>query len=198
MRAEQRAMLELWPQVTGQRALDLACGSGRYTKLLVESRAASVTALDFSGQMLARVGVGECQRVQASMMSLPFVNGAFAAIVSGLAVGHAPSLQQWMTEASRVLEERGTLLYSDFHPEVARAGLPRSFKDQHGHKHTVPHNRYEVEAQQEAAANADLFVESIKELRVGIEVCEPFSGSDSFYRQWHGLPLVLVVRARKQ
>jgi hypothetical protein len=34
-------------------------------------------------------------------------------------------------------------------------------------------------------------------LRAGIEVCEPFTGSESFYREWHGLPLVLIVRARK-
>ena len=32
MRAEQRLMLRHWPAVTGRRALDLACGSGRYSQ----------------------------------------------------------------------------------------------------------------------------------------------------------------------
>ncbi len=196
MRAEQRAMLGSWPQVAGRHALDLACGSGRYAKLLVESQAASVTALDFSAAMLQRVS--GCQRVQASMMSLPFVNGAFEVIVSGLAVGHAPSLQRWMTEVSRVLAHRGTLLYSDFHPDAARAGFPRSFKDEQGRKVIVPHNSYAVSVQRAAAAEAGLQVDSVAELRVGLELNEPFPGSDSFYRQWHGLPFVLVVSAQKR
>jgi malonyl-CoA O-methyltransferase len=195
MRAEQRAMLELWPEVAGRRALDLACGSGRYVKLLADSRAAEVTALDFSWAMLKRV-VG-CRRVQASMTSLPFARGVFDVVVSGLAVGHASSIQQWMSEVSRVLDRDGVLLYSDFHPEAARAGLPRSFKDEQGERYVVPHNSYEVGAQQAAAAMASLEIETIRELRVGVEISEPFTGSEDFYRQWHGLPLVLVVRARK-
>jgi ubiquinone/menaquinone biosynthesis C-methylase UbiE len=196
MRAEQRAMLGRWPEVAGRRALDLACGTGRYAKLLAESQAAAVTALDFSAAMLRRVA--GCQRVQASMMNLPFVNGAFEVIVSGLAVGHAPNLQRWMAEVSRVLEHRGVLLYSDFHPEAARAGFPRSFKDEQGRKYIVPHNSHAVSAQQAAATEADLLVESIEELRVGVELDEPFPGSESFYRQWHGLPFVLVVSARRR
>jgi ubiquinone/menaquinone biosynthesis C-methylase UbiE len=195
MRAEQQAMLGQWPWVAGRHALDLACGSGRYAKLLADAGAASVTALDFSAAMLRRVSDG--QRVQASMMSLPFASGVFDIVVSGLAVGHASSLQQWMTEVARVLNHAGVLLYSDFHPQAARAGLPRSFKDEHGQRYTVPHNSYEVGAQTDAAAAAGLVVESVHELRVGMEVCEPFSGSESFYQQWHGLPLVLIVRARK-
>jgi len=196
MRAEQTAMLGHWPQVVGRRALDLACGTGRYAKALVESQATVVTALDFSAAMLQRVS--GCQRVQASMMSLPFVNAAFGVVVSGLAVGHAPNLQRWMAEVSRVLEPGGELLYSDFHPEAASAGFPRSFKDEQGRKVIVPHNTHAVGAQQAAAAEAGLFVENIQELRVGVELSEPFPGSEDFYRQWHGLPFVLVVSARRR
>jgi malonyl-CoA O-methyltransferase len=196
MRAEQRAMLAHWPEVAGRRALDLACGTGRYAKVLVESQAAAVTALDFSAAMLERVS--GCQRVQASMMSLPFVNGAFDVVVSGLAVGHAPNLQRWMAEVSRVLAYGGTLLYSDFHPEAASAGFPRSFKDELGRKYIVPHNTHAVSAQRAAVAEAGLLVENIEELRVGVELSEPFPGSENFYRQWHGLPFVLVVSARRR
>ena len=196
MRAEQTAMLGHWPQVAGRRALDLACGTGRYAKVLLESHAAAVTALDFSASMLQRVS--GCQRVQASMMSLPFLTGAFGVVVSGLAVGHAPNIQPWMAEVARVLEPGGALLYSDFHPEAARAGFPRSFKDEQGRKYIVPHNTHAVSAQQAAAVEAGLLVENIHELRVGVELSEPFTGSESFYSQWHGLPFVLVVSARRR
>ena len=55
MRAEQRLMLEHWPAVAGRRALDLACGSGRYVQLLRAAGAAQVIALDASPGMLQRV-----------------------------------------------------------------------------------------------------------------------------------------------
>ena len=196
MRAEQAAMLGHWPQVAGRRALDLACGTGRYAKVLVESQAATVMALDFSAAMLQRVS--GCQRVQASMLSLPFVTGSFGVVVAGLAVGHAPNIQLWMSEVARVLEPGGALLYSDFHPDAAGAGFPRSFKDEQGRKVIVPHNTHAVSAQQAAAAAAGLLVETIQELRVGVELSEPFKGSESFYRQWHGLPFVLIVSARRR
>ena len=96
-----------------------------------------------------------------------------------------------------MLDQGGVLLYSDFHPEAARAGLPRSFKDERGERHVVPHNSYEVSSQKAAAHAASLEIDAVTELRVGIEISEPFPGSEAFYRQWHGLPLVLVVRACK-
>src|ERR1700749_2720306 len=90
MRAEQRGMERHWPQVAGCRALDLACGTGRYAARLVEAKAAHVVALDFSSAMLQRVcGV---DRVRAEMSRLPFVRRAFDFVVSGLAVGHVRSI----------------------------------------------------------------------------------------------------------
>lgn len=195
MRAEQRAMFELWPDVYGRRALDLACGTGRYAKLLAEANAMDVVALDFSTAMLGRVSTGS--PVCASMMHLPFVAGAFDVVISGLAVGHATAIDPWMLEIARVLNRDGRLLYSDFHPEAARAGLTRSFKDNRDRSYTLPHHCYEVVSQRKAAAQANLTIEVLKEVRVGVELQETFPQSDEFYRRWHGLPLLLVVRARR-
>jgi malonyl-CoA O-methyltransferase len=195
MRAEQHAMLEHWPAVTGLRALDLACGTGRYAALLAAAGAAHVVGLDICAPMLTQVAAGT--RVRASMMQLPFVSEAFGVIVCGLALGHASSLREWMKQTARVLERGGTLLYSDFHPEATRAGLTRSFKDANDQTCTVPHRSYGLAAQREEAAAAGLTIEAVHEVRVGIELREPFAQSAGFYRSWHGLPIVLVVRARK-
>jgi len=195
MRAEQRAMVKHWPDVEGLRALDLACGSGRYSRLLTETRAAHIVALDVCGPMLAQVsGVS---RVRASMMHLPFGDDSFDVVISGLALGHACGVRSWMAEVARVLGQGGVLLYSDFHPEAARAGLPRTFKDQSGRSSAVPHHYYDLSSQQEAAAAVNLKINAIHEVRVGFELEERFSGSDEFYRRWHGLPIALIVRARK-
>jgi ubiquinone/menaquinone biosynthesis C-methylase UbiE len=195
MRAEEHAMKSIWPDVRSQRTLDLACGSGRYSRLLADTGAAEVVAVDFCLPMLRQVTTAA--RICASMMHLPFRNGAFGTAVSGLAIGHASSVGQWMLEVARVLDVGGTLLYSDFHPEAARAGLTRSFKDENDATCTVPHQAYGIISQQQAAENARLNIENIREIRVGRELCEPFPGSEKFYREWDGLPIILIVGARK-
>lgn len=195
MRAEQKAMLEHWPDVTGRCALDLACGTGRYAALLAQSGAKDVIALDFSSAMLRQVAAGG--RIRADMMQLPLVDAAFEIVICGLALGHAAEVQGWMSEIGRILKPGGVLLYSDFHPEAARAGLTRSFKDEHNRSVTLVHRCHAVSAQREAIAAANLTLEVVHEVRVGVEFQETFPGSDAFYRQWRGLPLVLVVRAGK-
>jgi malonyl-CoA O-methyltransferase len=186
-----------WPEVAGCRALDLACGTGRYAARLLEQKAAHVVALDLSPAMLQRAASSP-HRVRADMSRLPFVRHAFDLVVSGLAAGHAQSIDAWMKEIARVLDRRGILLYSDFHPEAARAGLTRTFKDAARHTRVVPHHDHELAVQVGAAEAANLTVEDIEEVRVGFELTESFPGSEEFYRRWHGLPLVLIIRARKR
>jgi malonyl-CoA O-methyltransferase len=195
MRVEQKAMLDQWPEVSGRIALDLACGSGRYAALLAQSGAREVLAADFSAAMLRQVCAG--RPVRANMMQLPFIDNAFDVVVSGLALGHAHDLSGWMREIGRVLKGDGVLLYSDFHPEAARAGMTRTFKDERNRSVTLPHRYYSLSEQREAIEAADLTVQVVRELRVGMELQESFPGSEAVYRQWHGLPLVLIVRARK-
>ena len=195
MRAEQQAMLALWPDAAGANALDLACGTGRYARLLEERGAAFVVSTDLSAGMLAHAGAS--RRVRADMMQLPFASESFDIVVSGLAVGHAPRLESWMREVARVLAPGGVLLYSDFHAEAARAGMTRSFVDAHERKHTLVHCNYDLPAHRAAAASAGLRLQAVHEVRVGDELREAFDGSDAFYSRWAGLPVVLVLRASK-
>jgi ubiquinone/menaquinone biosynthesis C-methylase UbiE len=195
MRAEQRSMLEAWPNVAGKRVLDLACGSGRYSRLLREANAAQVVALDFCAPMLEQVR--DVGRVHASMMQLPFKSAVFDAVVCGLAVGHATDIRQWMSEIARVLRPDGNLMYSDFHSEAIRAGMTRSFEDSAGVTWAVPHQIYDLPCQREAMADAGLIVERVREIRMGMELNEAFTGSQRAYQKWRGVPVVLIVRARK-
>jgi ubiquinone/menaquinone biosynthesis C-methylase UbiE len=196
MRAEQRSMLEVWPNLNGRRVLDLACGSGRYCRLLHKANAAQVVALDFCMPMLEQVA--DVWRVRASMMQMPFRPEVFDAVVSGLAVGHATDIRLWMSEVARVLRPTGYVMYSDFHSDAIRAGMTRSFKDGADMTRTVPHQVYDLCCQQDAMAAAGLTVETVRELRMGIELNEAFPGSDHVYRKWYGVPVLLIVRARKR
>lgn len=196
MRAEERAMFDCWPDVAGRRVLDLACGTGRYTRMLADGHPADLVAVDFCEAMLVQVSAAR-RRVRASMMHLPFGVDVFDVVICGLAIGHTLDVGAWMIEIARVLAPGGILLYSDFHPAAARAGLPRSFKNERNDMTIVPHCGHELERQLQAAAEAGLTIEALREIRVGVELTESFAGSVDFYRRWHGLPLVLVVRAHR-
>ena len=195
MRVEQQVMCDLMPAVDGAQALDLACGTGRYARLLAEAGAREVVAADFSPAMLRHSIAGH--RVRAGLTRLPFVRGAFDIVVSGLALGHAEDLAQCFAEVARVLRPGGTLLYSDFHFEATRAGHARSFHDASGRRFELPLDGYPVATHRFAAGAAGLELEAVRELRAGIELNEPFTGSEQFYARWAGVPIVLVVRARK-
>ncbi|HEY2679205.1 MAG TPA: class I SAM-dependent methyltransferase [Steroidobacteraceae bacterium] len=196
MRAEQCSMLQVWPNMEGSVVLDLACGSGRYSRLLKQANAAQVVALDFCVPMLEQVATAD--RVRGSMMQLPFRPAVFDAVISGLAVGHATDIHEWMSEVARVLRPEGTLVYSDFHSEAIRAGMTRSFKDAADVTWTVPHQIHDLSCQKEAMSTAGLTVDTVRELRMGMELNERFPGSEKVYRQWYGVPVVLVVRACKR
>lgn len=195
MRAEQAAVLALMPDVVSRRVLDLACGSGRYGLLLQERGAGLVIGSDLSGGMLARAPLAH--RVRADMSRLPFAAARFDLVVSGLAVGHAPSLDAWMAEIARVLAPGGVLVYSDFHPDAVRAGMTRSFTDASGQRHELLHALHDPDAHLAAAWRAGLVLEAHREVRVGQELSEAFTGSEAFYARWNGLAVVLALRLVK-
>lgn len=195
MQAEQAAMLARVPDLRGKRVLDLACGSGRYARLLAEAGAADVVAADFSVAMLSRVTAA--RRVRAELTRLPFASACFDFIVSGLALGHAADLALCMREIARVLRPGASIRYSDFHADAERAGLTRSFRDATNRTFTLPPGRHGLEQHRAAVEGAGLRIESVQELRAGREVCAPFRGSDEFYRRWRDLPLVFVIEARR-
>jgi SAM-dependent methyltransferase len=195
MRAEQQALLALCPEVSGRRVLDLACGSGRYGLLLQERGARLVVGSDLSAGMLARAPLA--LRVRADMLSQPFAAASFDLVVSGLAVGHADSLDAWMAEAARLLAPGGHLVYSDFHPDAARAGMTRSFTDAAGQRHELLHALYDLDTHLAAAWRAGLVLEDSREVCVGRELHEPFTGSEAFYARWNGLAVVLALRLVK-
>lgn len=186
MAAEQAAVLALWPDVTGRRGLDLACGSGRYGLLMQQRGARAVVGCDRSAGMLARAPLA-C-RVRADMQQLPFAAASFDVIACGLAVGHAPDLGAWMAEVSRVLAPGGVLIYSDFHPDAARAGMTRSFTDGSGRRHDLAHALHDPDDHLRAACAAGLVLQGQREVRIGHDL------TAEHLARWDGLRVVLALR----
>lgn len=194
MQVEERAVMELLPTVRGKRVLDLACGTGRYARLLQE-QGARVIGLDFSYEMLAR-SENQFGRVQGDMSALPLRQTLAEIIVCGLAVGHVPNLERTLQEMARVLTPHGTLVYSDFHAAGDALGWKRTFRSA---KKTFAVQHFARTEQEHARAlqAAGLSVETVRVVQITQDLARTDARAENFRARWGDTPVALVVRAQK-
>ncbi len=187
MAEEEAAMVRLLPDVENAVCLDLACGSGRYLRILAEKSAARVVGMDAVPQMLAEARRLEPphELIRGVFDSLPFPDGVFDLVVCGLAVGHTVDLGVVVSEMARVLRPGGVVLYSDFHPEAARAGGERTFTADDGTSYRLEHHIHDVADHRQACDRAGLTIDAMVEPEL------PWPASSS----GEGKPVALVVRA---
>jgi malonyl-CoA O-methyltransferase len=133
----------------GLRVLDLGCGTGRHLTRLV-CMGAEVTGVDFSPGMLqkAKQKLEALDSASASETTeiaqrgrlvnlvehnlhqqLPFADGAFDMVVSGLVLEHLQSLDPIFAEAKRVLIPGGRAVFTAMHPAMFLRGTQARFTD---------------------------------------------------------------------
>lgn len=119
--------------VSGLRVLDLGCGTGRHALWLAE-QGANVTAVDFSEGMLAEAR----QKPFADVVNfqqhdlhepLPFGDGEFDIVVSGLVLEHIQDLPRLFLEIRRVVKSEGRAVISAMHPAMFLRGSQARFTD---------------------------------------------------------------------
>jgi malonyl-CoA O-methyltransferase len=185
MELEESAVLRVLPELKGMIALDVACGSGRYLKIMLQHGAALVVGLDASMPMLARAREFAPNLMQADLLSMGLRAGQFQVITCALALGHAQDLRSALTEIARVLAPQGAVIYSDFHPMAEPLGWKRTFRGKDGRQYTIRHYTHSFSEHMAACAAAGLHV---------AEVLEP---TIDFDHKWRGCPALLIVRAIK-
>jgi len=183
MELEERAVLELLPEVQGCAALDLACGTGRYLKMLCERGALPAVGLDASAPMLRRARAVSANLVQADLCSLGLRPASFHLITCALAVGHVIDLRSALLEIRGVLAPKGILVYSDFHPLGALLGWRRTFCGDDKREYEIRHHTHLFSDHVAACAAVGLRIEDVREPRI------------DFGKRWRGYPAVLVIRA---
>jgi malonyl-CoA O-methyltransferase len=117
----------------GLAVLDLGCGTGRHA-LWLAAAGATVTAVDFSEGMLAearRKPGADAVRFVAHDLArpLPFSDGSFDLVVSGLVLEHLADLGLFFREARRVLRPGGRAVVSAMHPAMFLKGAMARFTD---------------------------------------------------------------------
>jgi SAM-dependent methyltransferase len=115
------AFLASLPDLRGLEGLDLGCGEGHNTRLLVE-RGAQMTAIDISEAFIAHAQILEDEaplgidyRV-ASAVELPFEDSSFDFVVAFMSLMEFPETARALSEAFRVLRPGGFLQFSIEHP----------------------------------------------------------------------------------
>ena len=175
MQVEERAVLALLPPVTGLVALDAACGTGRYLRVLEERGARRVFGVDNSPAMIARAGGAVAL---GDLHALPVRAASIDVIVSGLAMNDVSDLDGVLRELARALKPGGTLVYSALHPRGGEARWTRTF-EAGGQTWSLPAHWHSTGDHEHACAAAGLQIDARREPEI----------------EGRG-PVALVIRAR--
>jgi len=125
-RREKQAVLDSLGPVEGRDALEIACGTGRFTVMLAE-RGADVTGIDISAAMLARgranaraAGVADhLEFARGDAGRLPFPDDAFDTVFAMRFFHLADTPASYLSEMARVARE--TVFFDTFNATSARS-----------------------------------------------------------------------------
>lgn len=117
--AWKRTLMAGLPETGFPACVDLACGTGDITRLLVNRYPdGNITGLDLTPAMLERADKltknKKIRYVEGSMQELPFNSESLDIVTGGYALRNAPDLNQAIDEIARVLRPGGSAAFLDF------------------------------------------------------------------------------------
>jgi phosphatidylethanolamine/phosphatidyl-N-methylethanolamine N-methyltransferase len=109
--------------IDGRLVLELGCGPGIVASFY--PRSAHVVGMDFSALMLKRAKKSIRKLVLGDALSLPFSSDTFEVVTCFFMASDYFAKENILSEAFRVLETRGVLLYADYSPNDEHWALRR-------------------------------------------------------------------------
>jgi len=194
---EEPLVREALADVAGLAVLDLGCGTGRHA-LWLAAAGAAVTAVDFSEGMMAKARTkpgAEGIRFLAHDLHepLPFADGTFDVVVSGLVLEHLRALGPFFAEARRVLRPGGRAVVSGMHPAMFLRGVQARFTDPATGEKVQPGSvEHTIGEMATAAVRAGFALEEIAESAPD----EGFAARNPRAERYVGWPMLVVLRLR--
>ena len=118
---EERVVGPLLPDVSGLRALDVACGTGRWLAHLSRRGAGRAVGIDLSREMLdeARRKPGLNGRlVEGEAQTMPFGRNSVDLAICSFALSYVENVDCLAGELSRIVKQQGHVVVTDFHPSA--------------------------------------------------------------------------------
>lgn len=187
---EERALRPWMGALRPRQAVDVGCGTGRWTAPL------RAIGIDVSPAMLAiaarKPGLGGRLAV-AGANALPIASHCSDLVLCTLTLGHVRDHAAVMHEFERILEPGGTLILSDFHPAAAAQGWRRTFRHD-GETYELENHSYTLAQLQTAATG--LLLRDFDEAVIGEPERAIFAraGKPELYETARRIPAVLLSR----
>lgn len=119
---ETPALMQLLPDLTDKRLLDLGCGAGDHCQLFIECGAAHVLGVDLSKKMLALAQHQHAHPAiryqRLAMEDISQLQGPFDVVVSSLAFHYVADYPALVADIYQLLAPGGVLVFSQEHPLV--------------------------------------------------------------------------------
>ena len=193
--ALEERMLRPWLEgLQPRRAIDVGCGTGRWSARLdalgFDASAAMLAVAARKPSLAGRLAV-------ADAAALPLASACAGLVLCALTLGHIPRPAAAMREFARILEPGGVLIVTDFHPEAAAAGWRRTFR-RDGQLYELENHAYTVDALRATLAGA-LVCEEVRNARIGEPERHLFdlAGRPELFDAACALPAVLLSRWRR-
>lgn len=194
---EEPEVRRLAGDVTGLKALDLGCGTGRHA-LWLAAAGANVTAVDFSEGMLAEAkkkpGAENVRFVVHDLHApLPF-EGEFDLVVSGLVIEHLRDLDEFFEKVHAVLRPGGRAIVSGMHPAMCLRGTQARFTDPSTGERVEPGSlAHSVSSLVMAALRAGFALEEALEREADAPLASKFPRAEK-YVGWPMLVLLAIAK----
>ena len=115
------AFMDMLPDVTGLRGLDVGCGEGHNTRLVAQ-KGARLTALDIADRFIRYAQEKEALEplgiayLRASTVEMPLADASFDFVMATMSMMDVPEQDRAIREVVRVLKPGGFFQFSILHP----------------------------------------------------------------------------------
>jgi malonyl-CoA O-methyltransferase len=188
---EERMLLPWLEGLRPRRAVDIGCGTGRWTLPL------NAVGFDASEPMLrcaARKPALAGRVAVADATAIPIADASADLVICALTLGHLLQPAAALREFARILEPGGQLLMTDFHPDALAAGWRHRIRHQ-GQVYEVEKHFYRLD-QLRSDVSGVLTCRDVIESRIGPEERPLFerAGRPELFEAACAWPAVLLSR----